>query len=175
MGKNPVVFFDIKIGLLPAGRIQMELYMDVVPKTATNFLKLCTGEMGQGASGKPLHFKGCKFHRIISGFMAQGGDFTRGDGTGGESIYGAKFPDENFVSKHDRPGLLSMANSGPNTNGSQFFITFQPTPHLNGKHVVFGRVIAGMEVVREMEKVQTGRGNTIQRRAKQRKRDSSRV
>ena len=156
MDRNPEVFLDIKIGPFKAGRIEIELFRDVVPKTADNFLKLCTGEAGVGAQGKPLHFKGCKFHRIIPGFMAQGGDFTRGNGTGGESIYGEKFKDENFVLKHDRPFLLSMANAGPNTNGSQFFLTFKPTPHLNGKHVVFGRVVGGMDVVRDMEKVQTG-------------------
>ena len=156
MEGNPEVFLDIKIGPFKAGRIEIELFRDVVPKTADNFLKLCTGEAGVGAQGKPLHFKGCKFHRIIPGFMAQGGDFTRGNGTGGESIYGEKFRDENFVLKHDRPFLLSMANAGPNTNGSQFFLTFKPTPHLNGKHVVFGRVVGGMDVVRDMEKVQTG-------------------
>ena len=156
MERNPEVFLEIKIGPFKAGRIEIELFRDVVPKTAANFLKLCTGEAGVGAQGKPLHFKGCKFHRIIPGFMAQGGDFTRGNGTGGESIYGEKFKDENFVLKHDRPFLLSMANAGPNTNGSQFFLTFKPTPHLNGKHVVFGRVVGGMDVVRDMEKVQTG-------------------
>eukprot|EP00290_Baffinella_frigidus_P012258 CAMPEP_0180151270 /NCGR_PEP_ID=MMETSP0986-20121125/22020_1 /TAXON_ID=697907 /ORGANISM="non described non described, Strain CCMP2293" /LENGTH=451 /DNA_ID=CAMNT_0022098515 /DNA_START=21 /DNA_END=1377 /DNA_ORIENTATION=+ len=153
---NPHVFFEIKIGMLRAGRIEMELYADVVPKTARNFLELCTGEAGMGKEGKPLHFKGSKFHRIIKGFMAQGGDFTMGNGTGGESIYGAKFPDENFRAKHTGPGMLSMANSGPGTNGSQFFITFGPTPHLNGKHVVFGKVVKGLEVVRVMEGQQTG-------------------
>merc|ERR1712224_459336 len=108
MGSNPQVFFDISIGGSPAGRITMELYADVVPRTAENFRALCTGEKGTGSSGKPLHFKGSKFHRVIPQFMCQGGDFTRGNGTGGESIYGHKFDDENFTLKHDAPGLLSM-------------------------------------------------------------------
>jgi len=148
-------YFDISIGGESAGIITFKLYDDVVPRTARNFLKLCTGECGVGASGKPLHYKGSTFHRIIPGFMLQGGDFTAGDGTGGESIYGTKFKDESFARKHSKPGLLSMANAGPNTNGSQFFITTVMTPHLNGKHVVFGEVVSGMDVVRRMEKVDT--------------------
>ena len=111
------VFFDITIGGTPAGRIEMDLYGET-PATSENFRALCTGEKGTGKSGKPLHFKNCKFHRIIPGFMAQGGDFTKGNGTGGESIYGTKFADENFKYKHTGPGILSMANAGPNTNGS---------------------------------------------------------
>jgi len=134
------VFFDINIGGKKAGRINFILYDDIVPKTAANFKALCTGEKGMGKSGKPLHFKGCVFHRVIPEFMIQGGDFTRGNGTGGESIYGNKFPDENFKAKHTRPGLLSMANSGPNTNGSQFFLTTVKTSWLDGAHVVFGEI-----------------------------------
>ncbi|KAJ2353874.1 peptidyl-prolyl cis-trans isomerase cpr6 [Coemansia sp. RSA 2673] len=156
---NPRVFFDISIGDTPAGRVIMELYADKVPKTAENFRALCTGEKGEGKSGKPLHFKGCSFHRVIKDFMIQGGDFTQGNGTGGESIYGEKFEDEAFPYKHERPFLLSMANAGPNTNGSQFFITTVNTPHLDGKHVVFGQVLKGRYVVRAIENTPTGDGD----------------
>lgn len=154
-GDNPKVFFDMTIGGEAAGRIVMELYADTVPKTAENFRCLCTGEKGVGKKGLPLHYKGSLFHRCIKGFMLQGGDFTEGNGTGGESIFGVKFNDENFKIKHTGPMLLSMANSGPNTNGSQFFITCEETSHLDGKHVVFGRVIEGEDVVRTIENLPT--------------------
>ncbi|CAI9091456.1 OLC1v1026495C1 [Oldenlandia corymbosa var. corymbosa] len=157
---NPKVFFDILIGNAKAGRIVFKLFSDVTPRTAENFRALCTGEKGIGASGKPLHYKGSIFHRIIPDFMCQGGDFTKGNGTGGESIYGMKFADENFQRKHDKPGLLSMANAGKNTNGSQFFITTVKTPWLDNKHVVFGEVIDGYKVVEAMEKVGSDSGRT---------------
>ncbi|ORX85371.1 hypothetical protein K493DRAFT_85416 [Basidiobolus meristosporus CBS 931.73] len=148
---NPRVFFDVDIDGRRIGRIIMELFADEVPRTAENFRALCTGEAGLGkTSNTPLHFKGSIFHRVIKGFMIQGGDFTRRNGTGGESIYGGTFADESFRRKHDTHGLLSMANRGPNTNSSQFFITVRPTPHLDGKHVAFGRVVSGFEQVVEV-------------------------
>ncbi|KAB2047374.1 hypothetical protein ERO13_A13G037900v2 [Gossypium hirsutum] len=150
-------YLDISIGEELEGRIIVELFNDVVPKTAENFRALCTGEKGIGPNtAVPLHYKGGRFHRVIKGFMVQGGDISAGDGTGGESIYGLKFEDENFDMKHERKGMLSMANAGPNTNGSQFFITTTRTSHLDGKHVVFGKVVKGMGVVRSIEHVTTG-------------------
>mmetsp|Transcript_6644 Transcript_6644/g.20111 ORF Transcript_6644/g.20111 Transcript_6644/m.20111 type:complete len:344 (-) Transcript_6644:92-1123(-) len=148
-------YFDISVGGELEGRFVFELYDDIVPKTAANFAALCSAEKGVGRSGKPLHYKGSTFHRCIKNFMLQGGDFTNGNGTGGESIYGDKFEDENFKVKHDRPGLLSMANAGPGTNGSQFFITLVPTPHLDGKHVVFGEVRRGMGLAHMIENLET--------------------
>ena len=160
MAANPKVALDVTIDGKPAGTITVELFADVVPKTAENFRALCTGEKGMGKSGKPLAYAGSTFHRIIPGFMIQGGDFTRGNGTGGESIYGEKFPDENFQLKHFGAGTLSMANAGPNTNGSQFFITVADTSWLDGKHVVFGKVIDGMDVLKKMEEQGSRSGQT---------------
>ena len=148
----PRVFFDITISGASAGRIIFELYIDKTARTAENFRALCTGEKGDGKTGKPLHFKGTNFHRIMPGFMAQGGDITLGTGEGGESIYGGKFPDEDFTEKHNEEGDLSMANTGPNSNTSQFFITFTDCPHLNNKHVVFGKVVDGLDVLKEIGK-----------------------
>ncbi|KAL9435975.1 hypothetical protein AB3S75_022106 [Citrus x aurantiifolia] len=161
--KNPLVFLDVSIDGDPVEKIVIELFADVVPKTAENFRALCTGEKGIGKStGKPLHYKGTMFHRIIKGFMIQGGDFSKGNGTGGESIYGGKFADENFKLDHNGPGILSMANSGANTNGSQFFITFRRQHHLDGKHVVFGKVVKGLDIVKKIEQVGTGDGKPAQ-------------
>ena len=138
----------------------MELFTKEVPKTAENFRCLCTGEKGVGKSGKPLHFKGSSFHRVIENFMAQGGDFTAGIGTGGESIYGEKFKYENFTVKHTGRGDLSMANAGPNTNGSQFFLTFIQCQWLDNKHVVFGKVVDGLPVLDALESVGSETGQT---------------
>lgn len=156
--KNPVVFFDVTIGSIAAGRIKMELFADIAPKTAENFRQFCTGEHRKNAL--PQGYKGCQFHRVIKDFMIQGGDFLKNDGTGCTSIYGTKFDDENFVAKHTGPGLLSMANSGINSNGSQFFITCAKCDWLDNKHVVFGRVLGdGLLVVRKIENVATGANN----------------
>lgn len=157
MTTNPIVFMDISIGNVPAGRLKMELFADTVPRTAENFRQLCTGEFR--SDGKPQGYKGAPFHRIIRDFMVQGGDFLRGDGTGCWCIYGEKFEDENFVLKHDQPGLLSMANSGPNSNGCQFFITCGKAEWLDGKHVVFGKLVDGLLTLRKMENVPTSADN----------------
>jgi len=162
---NPLVFFDMQVGDEPAGRIEIELFASICPRTCENFRALCTGEKGMGTLGKKLHYQGSAFHRVIPGFMCQGGDFTAGNGTGGESIYGEKFEDEwtNGVIGHSEPFLLSMANAGPNTNGSQFFLTVSRTPHLDGKHVVFGKVTGGQDVVKAIETVGSGSGTTSKR------------
>ena len=152
---NPVVYFDMTIGGLVAGRIEMTLRADVVPETANNFLKLAKGTLGA-----TKRYKGSRFHRVIPGFMCQGGDITRGNGTGGLSIYGPQFDDENFRLKHAGAGTLSMANAGPGTNSSQFFVCTGPTSFLDGKHVVFGKVTKGLDVVKAIERVGSKEGKT---------------
>jgi len=156
---NPRCYFDISIDGKPAGRITFELYKDVVPKTAENFRALCTGEKGFG-------YANSIFHRVIPQFMLQGGDFTNFNGTGGKSIYGAKFADENFNKKHTKPGLLSMANAGPGTNGSQFFITTVPCSWLDGKHVVFGEVVENYQLVKTIESYGSSPSGTTKKEIK---------
>ena len=157
------VYFDVSIDDQPAGRIIMGLYGQVVPKTVKNFETLCEGNLTMANNTTPLAYKGSIFHRVIPRFMIQGGDFTNNNGTGGVSIYGAKFQDENFDLKHTGPGVLSMANAGKDTNGSQFFICTSKTPHLDGRHVVFGTVVDGWHVVKKLEAQGTSNGTTTKR------------
>jgi len=156
---NPQVYFDLMIGNVKDDdyeieRVVFELFADV-PKTCENFRSLCTGDSGV----KNAHYKGNKFHRVISGFMAQGGDTTNGNGTGGVSIYGEKFDDEQIWYPHTHKGVLSMANAGANTNGSQFFICFASTPHLNNKHTIFGRVVQNYKFIEKIENNKTAPGD----------------
>ena len=155
---NPRVWLGITIDGGFIGRVVIELFQDKAPKTCANFKVLCTGEQGVGRSGAKLHYKGCKFHRIIPHFIVQSGDFISNDGSQSESIYGQKFDDENFVVKHSEPGIVSMANSGRNSNGSQFFITLVRAPWLDGRHVAFGKVIEGMEIIDKIQAAGTSSG-----------------
>ncbi|KAJ5902440.1 Cyclophilin-type peptidyl-prolyl cis-trans isomerase [Penicillium taxi] len=159
---NPVVFFDVALSGETLGRIKMELFANVVPRTSENFRQFCTGE-SKNSKGQPQGYKGCKFHRVIKNFMIQSGDFLHGDGTGSCSIYGTTtFADENFTLKHDCAGLLSMANHGPDSNGSQFFIITEAAPTLDNVHVVFGKVVDGMDVVHMIEQTRTNREKPVQ-------------
>ena len=162
LSSNPKVFLQVAIGgVLEPRMMIIELFEDVLPKTVENFRCLCTGERGMGEGGKLLCYRGSPFHRIVEGFMCQGGDLTKHNGTGGESVYGPVFPDESFegkAGKHVGPGIVSMANSGPDTNSSQFFIVTNATPHLDGKHMVFGQVIEGIDVLSAISKCGTASG-----------------
>ncbi|KAF0930436.1 hypothetical protein E2562_032777 [Oryza meyeriana var. granulata] len=161
---NPRVFLDIDIGGERVGRVVIELFADKLPATAENFRRLCTGERSARSGKNNLHYKGSTFHRVVPGFMCQGGDITAGNGTGGESALegaGRYFNDEGFGVKHDGPGVVSMANAGPNTNGSQFFITIDRAPWLDGRHVAFGRVVDGMDVLRAVDRAGTWSGKTV--------------
>jgi len=155
---NPRVWMDITIDGGAMGRIVIELFADKVPKTAENFRMLCTGEKGVGRSGTKLHYKGCKFHRIIPHFIVQSGDFIAHDGSQNESVYGNRFEDENFVVKHSEPGIVSMANSGRNSNGGQFFITLVKAPWLDGRHVAFGKVTEGLDIIDKIQAAGTCSG-----------------
>ncbi|KAK2656310.1 hypothetical protein Ddye_009362 [Dipteronia dyeriana] len=158
--ENPKVFFDLSIDGHPTGRLVIVLFTNSTPITTENFWALYTGEKGIGKIGKPLHYKGTPFHRVMPGFMFQGEDFVNGNGTGGEFIYGASFADENFVNQHTSPGILTMANTGPRMNGSQFFICTSKVEWLDGKHVIFGHVVEGFNVLKAVEKVGSRSGKT---------------
>ena len=162
MSSSTRVFMDIGLDSKLIGRLIIKLYWDDLPRTSNNFFSLCTGEQNYASGpnkGKPLTYKGCIFHRLIKGFMLQGGDFTKGNGQGGLSIYGDKFEDEDFKYKHTKRGLLSMANAGPNTNGSQFFITFGKCEWIDGKHVVFGEIIEGLEMLDSLESIKVNQAD----------------
>lgn len=161
--KNPLVFVDIETPEQDLGRMVFELRRDIVPKTTENFLKLCIGGSGKTTNGLDMWYKGTPVTRILPAYYLQGGDITQGDGTGGESVFGAKFDDENFLLKHDSRGILSMANEGQNTNGSQFFVTFAPCPWLDGLHVVFGKLVMGRDVLNNLETLGTTSGSTIEK------------